>query len=84
MKKSILILILIGMTQPLLANNFQEPDLNQYPCTIISNKNISIKVYLQVLEKEVYQGPRPDWSGIMGSVQNKRNEYFGFWKNIQK
>lgn len=81
MKRTILVLTLIMMIQPLLASNVQEPDLDQYPSTVISNKYISMKVYLPVPEKGIYQGTRYDWSGVIGSVQYKGHEYFGFWKN---
>ena len=58
MKRTILVLTLIMMIQPLLASNVQEPDLDQYPSTVISNKYISMKVYLPVPEKGIYQGTR--------------------------
>jgi len=39
-----------------------------------------MKVYLPDTENGLYRGTRFDWSGVIGSVQYKEHEYFGYWK----
>ena len=39
-----------------------------------------MKVYLPDPEKGIYRATRFDWSGVIGSVQFKGHEYFGYWK----
>jgi len=56
-------------------------DFDQYPSTVISNEYVKMKVYLPDPENGVYRATRYDWSGMIGSVQYKGHEYFGFWKD---
>ncbi|MCP3930112.1 MAG: hypothetical protein GY705_13545 [Bacteroidetes bacterium] len=53
---------------------------SQYPALMISNDEVKMKVYLPDTEKGLYRGTRFDWSGVIGSVQYKGHEYFGYWK----
>ena len=39
-----------------------------------------MKVYLPDPENGLYRATRFDWSGVIGSVQYKDHEYFGYWK----
>lgn len=55
-------------------------DLEQYPATVISNDEVEMMVYLPDPEKGLYRATRFDWSGVVGSVQYKGHEYFGYWK----
>jgi hypothetical protein len=55
-------------------------DFDQYPSTVISNDAVQMKVYLPDPEKGLYRATRFDWSGVIGSVQYKGHEYFGYWK----
>ncbi|MFH0756135.1 MAG: hypothetical protein V2B15_02470 [Bacteroidota bacterium] len=52
----------------------------QYPNTVLSNGEVEMKVYLPDPEKGLYRATRFDWSGVIGSVQYKGHEYFGYWK----
>lgn len=58
-----------------------ELDFSQYPSVEISNKEVRMKVYLPDAEKGLYRATRFDWSGVIGSVQYKGHEYFGYWKS---
>lgn len=60
-----------------------QTDLDQYPHAIISNNNVRMKVFTPDHEKGLYRATRFDWSGIIGSVQYKGHEYYGYWKNSQ-
>jgi len=55
-------------------------DFQQYPSRNISNDAVQLKVYLPDPEKGLYRATRFDWSGVIGSVQYKGHEYFGYWK----
>ncbi|MFC2126377.1 hypothetical protein ACFLU5_16415 [Bacteroidota bacterium] len=52
----------------------------QYPSTVISNDEVTMKIYLPDAEKGLYRATRFDWSGVIGSVQYKGHEYFDYWK----
>jgi len=56
-------------------------DLSKYPHTVISNKEVKMKLYLPDPENGLYRATRFDWSGMIGSVQYKGHEYFGYWKD---
>ena len=55
-------------------------DFNHFPSLAISNDEVRMKVYLPDPENGLYRGTRFDWSGVIGSVQYKGHEYFGYWK----
>ena len=59
----------------------QTVNLDQYPSVDISNGTVQMKVYLPDADKGLYRATRFDWSGIIGSVQYKDHEYFGYWKD---
>jgi len=58
-----------------------EDPFAQYPSTVISNDEVTMKIYLPDEEKGLYRATRFDWSGVIGSVQYKGHEYFGYWKD---
>jgi hypothetical protein len=58
----------------------EKVDLEQYPSCVISNDEVQMKVYLPDQEVGLYRATRFDWSGVIGSVQYKGHEYFGYWK----
>ena len=58
----------------------KENDFTQYPSTVISNEKVRMEVYLPDPDKGLYRATRFDWSGVIGSVQYKGHEYFGYWK----
>jgi len=61
-------------------NKSTKPNLTNFPVLEISNEQVSMKVYLPDTDKGLYRGTRFDWSGVIGSVQYKEHEYFGYWK----
>jgi len=61
--------------------NFNDMDFDQYPSLIISNEEVEMKVFLPDAENGLYRATRFDWSGVIGSVQYKGHEYFGYWKD---
>lgn len=58
-----------------------ELDFSQYPSLEISNDEVKMKIFLPDEEKGLYRATRFDWSGVIGSVQYKGHEYFGYWKS---
>jgi hypothetical protein len=58
-------------------------DFDKYPSLIISNEEVKMKIYLPDAEKGMYRATRFDWSGVIGSVQYRGHEYFGYWKETQ-
>jgi len=79
--KSLLIKILLTCMYLSLVNcSVKKADIEQFPTALISNSDIQMKVYLPDPEKGFYRGTRFDWSGVIGSVQYKGHEYFGYWK----
>ncbi len=80
MKRIIVLISLAGLL--LLQTNctLKKIDFTQYPSTVISNKEVRMKVYLPDPDKGLYRATRFDWSGVIGSVQYKGHEYFGYWK----
>lgn len=75
-------LFIIFTASMLLAgcNSSDGPDLDKYPSATISNKEITMKVYLPDPENGLYRATRFDWSGVIGSLQYRGHEYFGYWK----
>ena len=67
--------VLLGSCVP------KEIDFTQFPSTMISNEEVSMKIFLPDIQKGLYRGTRFDWSGVIGSVQYKGHEYFGYWKD---
>ena len=80
MKSMVIQLTFLGMCISLVNCTLKELDFEQYPSTVISNNEILMKVYLPNPEKGLYRATRFDWSGVIGSVQYKGHEYFGYWK----
>ncbi|MEN8228309.1 MAG: hypothetical protein ABFS38_09165 [Bacteroidota bacterium] len=78
--KNMVLLTFMGMCVSLVNCSLKEVDLEQYPSTVISNDEVQMKVYIPNPEKGLYRGTRFDWSGVIGSVQYKGHEYFGYWK----
>lgn len=60
---------------------FSPVDLSSYPSTTIQNEAIQMLVFLPDIVNGLYRGTRFDWSGVIGSVQYKGHEYFGYWKD---
>lgn len=58
----------------------KDGDFSQYPSSVISNEEVRMVVYLPDSEKGLYRATRFDWSGVIGSVEYKGHEYFGYWK----
>ena len=56
-------------------------DWEKYPNTVISNDEVTMKVFLPDRKNGVYRATRFDWSGHLGSVKYKGHEYFGQWKD---
>ncbi|MAU17012.1 MAG: hypothetical protein CMH46_15900 [Muricauda sp.] len=56
----------------------QNIDFDKYPHVILSNKDVSMKVYLPDPEKGFYRATRYDWTTAIGSLQYKGHEYFKF------
>jgi len=83
MKSILLQLTLAGICFCLASCSSQKVNLEQYPSTAISNNEVQMKVYLPDAEKGLYRATRFDWSGVIGSVQYKGHEYFGYWKDTQ-
>ena len=84
MKKLIINLILCLYMFPICPcaqNSNLEDSFSHYPSTVISNGSVTMKIYLPDPEKGLYRATRFDWSGVIGSVQYKGHEYFGYWKN---
>lgn len=80
MKSIVLKLTLAGMCASLANCSLKKVDFKQFPSTVISNKQVQMKIYLPDPEKGLYRATRFDWSGVIGSVQYKGHEYFGYWK----
>jgi hypothetical protein len=59
---------------------FKEMNFDQYPSLTISNDEVEMKIYLPDAENGLYRATRFDWSGVIGSVQFRGHEYFGYWK----
>ena len=81
MKKMAVLLSIAGLGTVLGSCSPDELDFSQYPSVEISNKEVKMKVYLPDAEKGLYRATRFDWSGVIGSVQYKGHEYFGYWKS---
>ncbi len=56
-------------------------DLGNYPNIVISNNNVRMKVFTPDPQNGLYRATRFDWSGVIGSVQFKGHEYYGYWKD---
>ncbi|NQU85603.1 MAG: hypothetical protein HQ541_07565 [Mariniphaga sp.] len=80
MKNIVFLSIFLGICVSIVNCTKNELDFEQYPNTIISNNEVQMKVYLPDREKGLYRATRFDWSGVIGSVQYKGHEYFGYWK----
>jgi hypothetical protein len=56
------------------------PDSN-YPSARISNKNITMHLYLPDTVIGSYRATRFDWSGIVYSLEYEGHQYYGEWKS---
>ena len=81
MKNMALLMTAAGLSASLGSCSPDELNFKQYPATVISNNEIEMKLYLPDAEKGLYRATRFDWSGVIGSVQYKGHEYFGYWKS---
>ena len=63
-------------TQP----NFAQENSADFPSAEISNKLVTIKLYLPDPEKGFYRATRFDWSGIMANATYNGHNYFDYWK----
>ena len=81
MKMTTLSVVMIGVFQSLLAPSLEAVDFEKYPNVVISNDTVKMKVYLPDPENGLYRATRFDWSGVIGSVQYKGHEYFGYWRD---
>lgn len=80
MKSIIFQLTIAGLCLFLVNCSIKEVNFEQYPSTLISNNEVRMKVYLPDPNKGLYRATRFDWSGVIGSVQYKGHEFFGYWK----
>lgn len=80
MKNIALQLTLAAISLSLGSCTFGEMNFEQYPGITISNNEVELKVYLPHTEDGLYRATRFDWSGVIGSVQYRGHEYFGYWK----
>ena len=55
--------------------------MEQFPHIDIANDNVQMTLYPPDPENGLYRATRFDWSGVIGSVQYKDHEYFGYWKD---
>ena len=81
MRNLILYLSLAAITLCLGSCTFNDMSFDQYPSQTISNEEVEMKIYLPDAENGLYRATRFDWSGVIGSVQYKGHEYFGYWKD---
>ena len=81
MKKMALLLTAAGLSASLGSCSPDKIDFSNYPAAEISNQEVKMKIYLPDTEKGLYRATRFDWSGVIGSVQYKGHEYFGYWKS---
>ena len=51
----------------------------EFPTALISNGQISAKVYLPDAKKGFYRSTRFDWSGAIGSLKYEGHEFYGDW-----
>lgn len=80
MKSIVLHIILAGISLSAVTKNKEKMDFEQFPNTVISNEEVLMKILLPDPEKGFYRATRFDWSGVIGSLQYKGHEYFGYWK----
>ena len=81
MKKMALLMTAAGLSASLGSCSPDPLDFSQFPSLEISNDEVRMKVYLPDAGKGLYRATRFDWSGVIGSVQFKGHEYFGYWKS---
>ncbi|MCK4879518.1 MAG: hypothetical protein KAS82_02620 [Bacteroidales bacterium] len=80
MKNIALQLALGALALSLGSCTLNDMNFDQYPSKTISNSEVKMKLYLPDAEGGLYRATRFDWSGVIGSVQYKGHEYFGYWK----
>ena len=72
MKKVLLFLYVTSMANHVSAQA-------EFPETEISNEHLQVKLYLPDAERGYYRSTRFDWSGVIGSLEYQRHQYFGNW-----
>lgn len=80
--KTIYLSLLIG-AWVLLAqcSSTKQVDMEQFPNIVIKNDEVQMTLYPPDPDEGLYRATRFDWSGVIGSVQYKGHEYFGYWKD---
>ena len=81
MKNTALLYLIAFMALSTGSCTFNEMNFDQYPSLTISNDEVEMKIYLPDPENGLYRATRFDWSGVIGSVQYRGHEYFGYWKD---
>ncbi len=81
MKSLLLLAILLSPITIMKTPAQSLPDFDQFPHVVLTNGKVKMKVYLPDKERGLYRATRFDWSGVIGSVQHKGHEYFGYWKD---
>lgn len=81
MKKLTSHLTLAALALCLGSCTFNDMNFDAFPSLTISNEEIEMLVYLPDPENGLYRATRFDWSGVIGSVQYRGHEYFGYWKD---
>jgi hypothetical protein len=69
--------IIVLFLAPLLA--LGAADSGDFPQTVISNGQVTAKLYLPDAQKGYYRATRFDWSGVIPSLEYKGHSYFGKW-----
>jgi hypothetical protein len=70
-------LIMLLFTMACNRNPDNQPE---FPSATISNRMVTMQLYLPDPEKGFYRATRFDWSGIISSAVYDGHEYFGYWK----
>jgi hypothetical protein len=81
MKKLTSHVTLAAMAMCLGSCTFNDMNFDEFPSLTISNEEVEMLIYLPDPENGLYRATRFDWSGVIGSVQYKGHEYFGYWKD---
>ncbi len=74
--------VLSGLILIMICNepNLAQENPTDFPSAEISNKLVTMKLYLPDPEKGYYRATRFDWSGVIASAQYKGHNYFEYWK----
>jgi len=80
MKKLYIIIFLISIMSA-KSQTIPLEEFSHYPQAEISNKHVTMKLFLPDPENGFYRATRFDWSGIIASLKYKDHEYFEYWKS---